>query len=238
MQQLVGYHRPRTVGEAVELLSAPNTMALAGGTTVRHDAGAEPVDLVDLQSLGLGLIEVTGDVIELGATATLQDVVDAERAPELIRRCARAELPSTLRTLATIGGTIGAGDRESLLLAALLVHDAFVRFADGRSIPLAEVLDADVAPGSLIVAIIARTGGSTAFAATGRTPADTPIVAAVARSAGAETRVALTGVATTPVLVEPDAIDSIEPPADFRGSSDYRHHLARVLSERALEELR
>ena len=237
MQQLVGYHRPRSIAEAVELLRGPGRMALAGGTTFRHDGGADPVEVVDLQALGLAGITEAGDRVRIGAATTLQTSSDDPLVPRLVRRCARAELPSTLRTVATIGGTVGAAESESVLLAALLVHDAVVRFADGRTAPLGSVLRAGVSHGSLVVEVTVSTGGATAMASTGRTPADVPIVAALARATDDGVRLALSGVATTPLLVDPGAIETLDPPGDFRGSATYRLHLAGTLTERAIREL-
>ena len=168
---------------------------------------------------------------------TLQALADDEAVPELIRTTARAELPSTLRSRATVGGTIAAGGFESLLLAALLVHDALVDLADGTSRDLRTVLGDGVERTELIVGIRIDTGGTTAIAATGRTPADTPIVAAVGREAHDHLHIALCGVAPTPLLVDPVELDHLEPPDDFRGSSHYRRHLAGVLSARVVEEL-
>ena len=195
------------------------------------------MEVVDLQSLGLDSVSLVANHAELGAMVTLQSLVDNDAMPHLIRRTARAELPSTLRTLATVGGTVVAGGSESVLLAALLVHDASIRFADGRSVPLATVLEAGVNTGDLIVGVELATDGRTAMGVTGRTPADTPIVAVVGRAADDGLRLAATGVGSAPRLVKPDAVDDLEPPADFRGSSDYRRHLAGVLCARVVEEL-
>ena len=237
MHQLVGYHRPESIAEAITLLGTPHRMAIAGGTTIRHDGGAAPVEVVDLQALGLSTIELTGAQVELGATATLQALVDSELVPELIRRTARAEQPSTLRTLATVGGAIGAAESDSVLLAALLVHHASVELAGGWTGPLQTVLHGGPPPGDLIVGVTVAAGGVTAMAATGRTPADRPIVAALARSDDDGIHLALCGVAPTPELVDPTELDHLEPPGDFRGSAGYRRHLASVLSSRVLEEL-
>ena len=50
-------------------------------------------------------------------------------------------------------------------------------------------------------------------------------------------RVALTGVAATPVLVDPSALDSLDPPGDFRGSPEYRREVAGVLTKRVIAQL-
>jgi CO/xanthine dehydrogenase FAD-binding subunit len=237
MYRIDDYHRPTSVADAVDLLAAPNRLALAGGTTIRHDGGATPTEVVDLQALGLDQIDSDRDVVRIDAMVRLQDLVEHEVVPDLIGRAARAELPSTLRTVATVGGTIGAAWSDSLFLAALLVHDASVHFAGGRSAPLSSVLDEGLTAGELIVAIDVQTSGPTAVARTGRTPSDDPIVAAVARSTDSGARLALCGVGPTPQLVDPGDIDRLEPPSDFRGSSEYRRHLAQILAARVLQEL-
>ena len=126
---------------------------------MRHDGGATSTEVVDLQALGLDRIALTGDLesgrVRVGAMVTLQDLSASDAAPDLIRATARAELPSTLRTLATIGGTIGAAWPDSLLLTALLVHDTSVHFADGRTESLPDVLATGLGAGSTEMA---RTG--------------------------------------------------------------------------------
>ena len=240
--RLVSYHRPTSVGDAVALLAEPHRLAYGGGTTINHHSSGAPAEVVDLQALGLSSIGYGADAVRIGATTTLQTVADDEQLPIGLRDAARAELPSTLRTLATVGGTIGAAESESVMLAALLVHDAEVTFADGRVEPLAGVLDAtvgsaDARSSALIVSVEVAADGMCATANTGRTPADTPIVAATARRADDGVRLALCGVATVPVLLAPDDIASLDPPSDFRGSSAYRRELAAVLAGRVIGEL-
>lgn len=237
MHRLEAYHRPASVTDAVGLLASPHRLALAGGTTVRHDAAASPTEVVDLQALGLDHITLDDDVVRIDAMVTLQDLADSGAVPDLIRTTARAELPSALRTLATVGGTIGAAWSNSLLLAALLVHETAVHFADGRSAPLSTVLAEGLEAGDLIVAIEAPASGRTAVARTGRTPGDDPIVAAAARTTADGIRVALCGISRTPEVVDLGELDQLDPPGDFRGSSEYRRHLAGVLSARVIEEL-
>jgi CO/xanthine dehydrogenase FAD-binding subunit len=237
MYRINAYHRPTSVAEAVDLLALPNHLALAGGTTIRHDGGAAPTEVVDLQALGLNRIAVDDDVVRIDAMVTLDVIVQNHAVPDLIRTAARAELPSTLRTLATVGGTIGAARADSLLLTALLVHDTSVHFTEGRTVPLESVLSNGLADGDLVLSVDVHGLGRTALAQTGRTPSDDPIVAAVARSTDSGIRLAICGVGPTPQLVDPDDLDRLDPPGDFRGSSAYRRHLAQVLSARILQEL-
>ena len=235
--RIVHYHRPASIGDAIALLADPARIAYAGGTTIHHTTGGDPVEVVDLQALDLATIHVHHGSVRVGATTTLQTLVDHDALPSAVRDGARAELPSTLRSLATIGGTIGAARSDSLLLAALLVHDAEVEFADGRVTALPDVLAPDSGGNSLIVSVEFADDGSTATASTGRTPADTPIVAASARVGHGGLRLALCGVADVPVLVDPAEVASLDPPSDFRGSSSYRRELAVVLAHRAIQEL-
>jgi CO/xanthine dehydrogenase FAD-binding subunit len=235
---VTAYHRPHGIEEALALLADPRRVPLAGGTVLNADRRPSDLEAVDLQALGLGAIEAVDGRLRLGATATLAELADHGAVPALVRRLARAELPSTLRSLATVGGTIAEADPDSVLLAALIVHDAEVELARETTLPLSVVLATGVPAGSLITAVSIDPSGEGAEATTGRTPADTPIVAAVARVAADGIRLALTGVATRPVQADPSAPTAdLDPPGDFRGSRTYRLELARVLSARVLGEL-
>lgn len=239
MYEVVGYHRPSSLDEAVELLATPGRRPLGGGTQLRHRSGGDPVEVVDLQALGLDAVTVAGDSMTIGAMTRLQALVDHDETPALVADAARDELPGTLRSLATVGGTIDTADGDSVLNAALLVHGADVTFADGRTVPIDDVLWTRPGADLLIVSITISMSGEGAIASTARTPADVPIVAAVGLRTDDGVRLALTGVADVPVLVDPtDVTGGLDPPSDFRGSREYRLHLATVLAGRVLGDLR
>lgn len=240
MPLVTAYHRPASLDEALDLLSAPKRVALGGGTTLNADRELSGLEAVDLQSLGLdGIAAAEGGWVRIGATVTLDAVRRCELLPDSLRELARLEQPSTLRTLATVGGLVARASAESLLLAGLLAHDARVELAGPPSdLSLAELLAAGLPRGSLITAVTVDPSGCTATARTGRTPADVPIVAAYGRRTDGFVAMALTGVGGHPVLVDVyDPTAGLEPAEDFRGSREYRLHLAATLTARAMAEL-
>jgi len=203
--------------------------------------GEVPTEVVDLQALGLGEISIGGSHLELGAMARLQDLVDSEVVPWMLRDLARREEPNTIRNAATVGGLVATANPESELLAGLLVFAATVTIARSEGSEqkrLGGVLaDRASLAGGIITAVSIERTGTAAAERTARTPADRPIVAVVGRRTEVGTQLAMTGVADTPVLVDPDEVGSLEPPSDFRGSAEYRQTLAAVLAARVVARL-
>jgi aerobic carbon-monoxide dehydrogenase medium subunit len=237
------YHRPPSAAEALALLTRTGVRSaiLAGGTALNPSLTDAPgrttaaVEVIDLQQAGLSGISVHGAALTIGATTTLADVFMSTHVTEGLRDLARRELPSTLRSLATVGGTIAERHSESEFTAGLLALGATVEMLDAsgaRRASLADVLsDADSLAGAIITSIAFPAGGMTVSAHTARTPMDTAIVAVVGhRTAAGEVTLAATGIAPTPVTIV--AGQPLGPPGDFRGSSRYRTALLRTLAAR------
>ena len=228
------YQRPESLAEAVVLLQQPDHIALAGGTVVNADRNRSQLVAVDLQSLGLDVVSLEASRVQFGAMCRLSEV-ERQCSGDLLAEAARRELPSTLRTVGTVGGTVAAGGGESLMLAALMASGGSVRTANGDEVSVERYVGA---PGDLIVGVDVTAEGAWAIEHTGRTPMDTPIVAVVGRRAEDGITLALTGVAAQPVVARSiDDINQLIPIDDFRGSSEYRHHLAVTLGERVLGDL-
>jgi CO/xanthine dehydrogenase FAD-binding subunit len=240
MSTVSSYRRPTTIAQAFELLERPGAVVLAGGTRLHAGSATDVIEVVDLQALHLDDLRAEpGDVLRIGAMVTLQRLADSDLVPDVVREAARRERPSTLRTQGTVGGCIATSDAESELVAALLVHEAVVQVATSsvtEAFPLEHVLEElPLLPGCVVTSLSIRTWGAAAAAHTARTPADRAIVAAFARETVDGPRIAVTGVASTPVLVQPG--DHLHPVGDFRGSSEYRRALAEVLVNRVVEEI-
>jgi probable selenate reductase FAD-binding subunit len=249
MGTVSAYWRPATVEGALALAQRRGAVTVGGGTSVNAAPPCAQVEIIDLQALGLDRIESAPVGVSVGATATLQQIADDMAVPAAVRDAARREAPSTLRAAATIGGCVATGHWESEFLATLLACDAKVTLAQSRGTQELglDVLLADRRPLQrvIITRVCIAGDGMTAAARTGRTPADRPIVCAVARRAAGGVRLALSGVAARPVLNStalirsgPDGAawaEKLDPPGDFRGSSAYRRALAVTLTRRVVE---
>jgi len=236
------YHRPSSLDEALGLVSQPASVPLGGGTSLTASSEKGPVTVIDLQSVGLSGIAADGATISVGAMTLLQALVDSPVVPATIRDLARREAPNTLRNAATLGGTVATSDPESELLAGLLAYETHVTVSrqDGSVEHALERLlsDPGLVDGGIITSISFAAGGESSAHRTGRTPADRPIVAVVARrTANGDIQVAASGVSPRPALIDTDHLDELAPPGDFRGSSEYRTRLVTVLSRRALDDL-
>jgi len=240
MSHLKAYHRPQTLLEALQLLNRPNALPLAGGTWLNANMPAEVEEVVDLQALNLTQIQSTDHTLTLGAMVKLQEIVTYTASAaegtvfSLLHQTTLLEGANTMRHVATIGGVISSGDSESELLAAMLVCSAQVtlqNLSGTQTIPLSDLLSNRVTAlkGSLIISATLHLNGQAAHDRVARTPKDKPIVAAIARYDGTDSWLALCGVASTPILMTPNQLDNLTPPDDFRGSTEYRLAMARLL---------
>ena len=236
MAKVKSYYRPKNVTEALQLLQRPSTTLLAGGTQLIAHLD-EPIDVIDLQAVGLNQIEVTPDTITLGAMVRLQAVVAHGEVPELVRHMGLREGPNTFRHMGTVGGVVATADPESELYAALLVHEAVVTVQTSTGEARVLLAEFELGERELITAVALQRQGQTASDRVARTPADRPIVAVVGRRVGEDVMLAACGVAERPVLIKANEIDQLMLPADFRGSSDYRREMTKILMNRILQAL-
>lgn len=246
MAILQEYHRPESVDEAVALLARTDRRLapLAGGSALVGALETHTVQVdgvVDLGRLGLDRITVheqpeRGEVLLLGATATLTDVsrhpVAGDLAGGLLRRAAQGEGPVNLRNAATVGGVVAAAEPDSEFYAALLALEAIVLLRDSggeQPVPLADLARIQGLITGVQLPVHTLRGGAARIA---RTPSDRPIVAALAVVHGTESRVALCGVAPRPILQG----QPLDPPDDFKAGADYRRAMAPVVARRALDQ--
>lgn len=248
------YYRPNTIEEALELLARPDLKAapIGGGSAVRR-GGSGPAVVVDLQALGLDRFEQRGNSLILGATLSLQRLLELPELSGALEKAIRHEAAYNLRQVGTVAGTLVSASGRSPFTTALLALDAVLEIkkkgTPDEALGLGELLSSR--PERLAERLITRVtlplNVHLAYEYVARTPADRPVVcASVARWPSGRTRVALGGYGAAPVLVldgpepggaEAAAADAYSDAEDEWASAAYRSEIASVLVRRCLEEL-
>lgn len=225
---------------------------------------ATPALLVDIGRLDdLSFVREAGGMIEIGATTRHRDLETSEllraEAPILAHVAGQIGDPQ-VRHRGTIGGSIAHGDPASDLPAAALALDAtFVIAGPGgeREVPAGEFfrgfLETALGPDEVLTRIrVPKGSGSWSFQKFNRRAQDWAIVGVAAASAG-DPRVALVNMGPVPVRARATeealaggagpreaaerAPEGTDPSGDVNASPEFRRHLARVLTRRALEEM-
>ena len=225
---------------------------------------ATPSLLVDISQLReLSYVKDEGDYVAIGALTRHHDLERSEilksHVPILSHVAGMVGDPQ-VRHRGTIGGSVAHGDGASDLPAALLALDATMvatgskgeREISARGF-FKGFLETDLSSDEILTEIRAPKGiGAWSFKKFNRRAQDWAIVGVAAvrngstkiafvnmgssplRSIGCET--ALDGGASIAEAAE-RAAEGIEPPSDLNASSEFRVHLAKVLTRRALEEM-
>jgi carbon-monoxide dehydrogenase medium subunit len=260
------YVRPTSVEEAVAALveHGDDAKILAGGHSLLPLMKlrlAMPAVLIDISRIpGLSYVRVDGDEVAIGAGTRHheleKDEVAAAEVPLLPYVASQVGDPQ-VRHRGTIGGTVAHSDPASDLPTALLAlgGTVVVQGPSGRrDIPITEFwlgfFETALAEDELIVEIrVPRTGSAGwAYEKFTRRANDWPIVAAAA----VDGRVALANMAgsvvrataTEEALARGASIEEAaaladqgtSPGADMHADQEYRRHLARLLTRRALEK--
>ena len=248
------YHRPSQREEALQLLarSEPKTIVLAGGLVV-NQRQPEPVEVVDIQDLGLTSIKSRGKTLTLGAGVTLQQMLELDEVSSALARSIRHQDSYNRRQMATVAGSLLASGGRSPFLTACYALDPVLTIAEhgqeDRQEHLGDVLSLreERLNGKLITEVAVPRNAVLAYHYVARTPADRPIVAAAAaRWPSGRTRVVLGGHGALPILVVDGphadgavraAADAYSEAGDQWASAAYREETAAVLVGRCLQEI-
>lgn len=251
-------HRPTDIEEAVKLLRRKKvrTIPMAGGTTLVGEGGPEIEAVVDLDGLGLDKIDRQPKTITIGATATLQAIAEdlGDVAGGLVAEAAHRMAGWHIRNAATLGGTLFSAPSNAPLLPVLAALGAEVTLyaPKASTTSLLDFLaqrEGYAAKNALLTEMrfaVPSEAVRFGFAHVGRTPADDPIVCAVARVEEGTERVWLGGVASGVAALPGGDASQLraamaaltEVLSDFLGSAEYREEMAAVLAHRALSQAR
>ena len=119
-------HHPSNAQEAVMIRKeVSSSRYLAGGTELLRLGGeVEGMELIDVNKLLPSEIKLRQDgLLEIGAAATLEDLIESPLVPESIKAGARLCASFEKRNSATVGGNIASRRDDSYLGALFSVMD-------------------------------------------------------------------------------------------------------------------
>jgi carbon-monoxide dehydrogenase medium subunit len=256
------YVKPASVADAVKALAQEDAQPLSGGQTLiptlKQRLG-RPSALVDLTRIPeLVGIEVSGDVVTVRGATTHAAVAEHEgvrRAfPALAHLAARIGDPQ-VRNLGTIGGSVANNDPSACYPAAVLATGATV-MTDRREIAADDyflgMFATALEPGEIVTGVKFPVPQQAHYEKFIQPASRFPLTAVfVAKFAGG-VRVAVTGAAEQGVFrwteaeqalgatFSADAVDKLATPdaggmiGDIHGSPEYRAHLVKVMTKRAV----
>jgi aerobic carbon-monoxide dehydrogenase medium subunit len=259
------YEVAESVEHAVGLLgSREDAKLLAGGHSLLPAMRlriSRPGTLVDLGRLRhLRYVRDEGDMIAIGALSRHHDL---ETDPVLKERCgllahAAGEVGDPMvRRRGTIGGSVAHADPAADLPAVLLALDATLVFHDGRTVAAADffrgVFETALGPADILteIRVPALEGAGWSFLKFRNRSQDWATVGVAAVTRNGDAAVALVNMGPTPLRAKAAeaaykdggaaaageaAADDTDAPEDTAASAEFRRHLARVLTRRALEE--
>jgi putative selenate reductase FAD-binding subunit len=250
--------RPRTVTEAVRAKSRPRAAYLGGGTWLNAIESDELTTLISLENLGLGTIAAAHGRCVIGATASLQEIVDSPAVPNALRVAASLTSSRPIRNMRTLGGELGGYMEDSALIPALIALDAEVNLAGKKKpVPIEQFCKERTADLILSVSVLPLPCVVRAISRTSHSPRSLVVVVSVK-----ECRSVLTGVRVVvsdcrgqhvrlqdveralegnalpaKSLVEKWVAAVFMPAPDIHASSAYKRYLAGVLAADALHAI-
>lgn len=225
-----------------------------------------PELVVDIGRIpGLDAIEDRGDHIAIGALVRQRDVATSDLVPAALRTAASQTGDVQVRNRGTLAGAVAHADVAADTPTAVLALGATIvaRSTEGtREIPADEcfvdTLTSALEHHEILTEIrIPKRGGGTAYDKLGRRGGHTDyavagVAAWVADAQLSDVRVAINGIGTKPTLAvgvmealkggasieeaAERATEGITVLEDLYGSEEYKAHLAKVFTKRALEQ--
>jgi carbon-monoxide dehydrogenase medium subunit len=259
------YARASSVEEASKLLNkfGEDAKVLAGGHSLiplMRLRLAQPTALVDINGIkDLDHIKEDGSKLRIGALTrhvTIQNSDVVRGKLPILAEVASEVGDNQVRNMGTMGGVVAHADAAGDYPTIALMLDAEI-VTNQRTIAakdfFTDLFTTPLAPDEIVIEVVFPVAsGPHKYIKFRRRLFDWAIVGAAAQKMNGGWRIGLTNVGPTPVRAaavekalhdgaKPEeaaqhASDGLNPSADLRASSEYKKHLARVLTKRAIEQ--
>ena len=259
MLTIQNYVRVKSLDEAYELNQNKHNRILGGMLWLKMSNITVPT-AIDLCDLGLNTIEETPEEFSIGAMTTLRQLEQHAGLNEYTNGAVAQAVEDIVgvqfRNRATVGGSIFGRFGFSSVLTVFMAMDAYVELYKGGIIPLEQFAAMEKDRDILVRLIVKKTPGAFAFQVVRNSRTDFPTLAcAAAKTAegyqvviGARPQKAVVlrdtqgllsgGVTEESAKAFADfAAENIATGSNIRAGADYRTHLIRVLTCRALMKL-
>lgn len=252
------FHRPQTLEEALKIKEQYGDRAffLSGGTEInRIDFPYQPEQIISLEGLTLNTITITDEEIVLGAGCTLQQLIEEEGAPAVLKDICRKIINRNIRHIATLGGNLASQKPWSDLPPVLMVLEGHLNLATSEKTESLSVAEYIQAPPEGILTKIRIPRKPKRFAGVRKhsRSANEPSVLTAAASlvkdpeGVGEVRIAIKGVAKKILALreveerlnghplppqeelEKMVSEELNPPSDFKGSAEFKKYLAGTM---------
>lgn len=214
---------------------------------------------IDLSGLGLNTIEETEEEFRIGCMTTLRQF---ETHPGLdaysqgaVKEAIHHIVGIQLRNLATVGGSVFGRFGFSDVISVLLSMDTYVEMYKGGIIPLREFVKMPYDRDILVRVIIKKEKANFFYQSVRITKTDFPVLTCAAAKVENGVRLVYGARPAKPMLLEgckalneeittatiseiaAYAAENVYTESNTRGTAEYRTHLVKGLTERALKKL-
>ena len=236
--------KPASVDEAIRFKSQykDDAVFMAGGSKLNATPSRTAKTVaISLSGLGLDEIKSQDGQLRIGATVTLQQLIDDPQVPAALREAAGFVYSRNVRNQATLGGEICATQEEAVLVPVLLALDARVLFGNGEFSELESYLSG--ARNALVVGVVLpEPDRLCATRKVARSAAGLTVLCAAVALGDKGPCIAIEGVVPRPVrlreiekrgltdvALELAVSEAVAPQDDVRGSVSYKRYIAGVV---------
>jgi CO/xanthine dehydrogenase FAD-binding subunit len=260
MMTIQNYVRPSSLEEAYTLNQNKRNRIVGGMLWLKMMDIMVPT-AIDLCDLGLDTIEENDEEFSIGAMVTLRQLELHREFNIYTENAARKSVEDIIgvqfRNMATVGGSIYGRFGFSDVLTMFMSMDSYVELYKGGIIPMEEFAKMPYDRDILVRVIVKKHPGNFTYLSMRNTVTDFPVIACALSYINQEYRAVIGARPNKAMIIRDDkgylkeglnheaiqhfadyVADNTPTGSNMRGSAAYRTHLIRVLTTRAVGELK
>lgn len=245
MLKFKNYVKAKSLAQAYEL-NQKQRNRIIGGMMWLKMSNASIDTAIDLSGLALDTIEETEDEFKIGCMVTLRQLELHEGLQKFsgnaFKKAVRSIVGVQFRNLATVGGSIFGRYGFSDVLTVFMAAETYVELYNGGIVSLEEFSESKRDNDILVRLIVKKTNLKCSYQSYRNSKTDFPVLTcAVAKDENGLRAVigARPGKAVKIDIKQTseNLAKIVKTSSNMRASSEYRSHLVKILSQRALKEV-